>query len=232
MDPMGDLRDLISAGLVEDIRQVEEAAVLWREISAQAEAINKAGFGNLFGRLQPILERYAVLATCRLFEPESDRYPLKSIPATLNHFRYNADYLQIRNRGFIMEKLVGFGHEPSEFEGIPDPWINQLVRKEFADRLPNADDPKANDLSGALHNLKTVRDKFSEHSESVQQLDDPKAKDMNLLLDFARDFVGTIGKGYLDIDYVFADGDSIFRIDAERTANTLRQLLSKAGVQY
>ncbi|MFO8100649.1 MAG: hypothetical protein R6U37_00555 [Dehalococcoidia bacterium] len=231
MDPMGDLRELIVGGLVENIRQVEESRVLWQEISAHAEAINEAGFGNMFGRLQPILARYTVLATCRLYEPESDKYPLKSIPATLNHIRYNADYLQIQNKEFIIEKLISFGHDRSEFEGIPDPWINQLVRKEFADRLPGQNAPEENEISGALHHLKTVRDEFSEHSESVQRLDGARDASMNLLLAFAEDFVGTIGKGYLDIDYVFGDGDSIFRIDAERTTSTLQQLLRAAGIQ-
>ncbi len=231
MDPMGDLKDLISGGLVESIRQIEEASVLWQETGTHANAINEAGFGNLFGRLQPILQRYAILAACRLFEVESDnKYPLKSIPSAINHLRCNADYLQIQNKEFVIERLVKFGHERSEFEGIPDPWINQLVRKEFADRLPKADEPESNDLSGALHNLKLERDKFSAHSESVQRIDSLRNNDLNLLLGFARDFVGTIGKGYLNIDYVFADGDSIFRIDATRTTNVLRQLLGKAGI--
>ncbi len=232
MDPINDLKDLISSGLVESIRQIEEASVLWQEIGAHATAINEAECGHLFGRLQPILERYAILATCRLFDTENDnKYPLKSIPATLNHFRYNGDYLKIQNRELVIEKLVSFGHEKSEFEGIPDPWINQMVRKEFADRLPDSDDPEANDLSGALHNLKLGRDKFIGHSESAQQIDEMRTADMKLLLAFAKDFVGIIGKGYLNIEYVFADGDSIFRIDAERTVDVLRQLLSKAKIQ-
>ncbi len=231
-EPMVELKEIVVDGLVENIRQAGESMALRAEIGQNALNINEARLGHLFGRMQRIMGRYAVLAACRLFEPETDSYPLSSIPIALNHFRFNSDYLQIQNKEFVISKLIGFGHEASEFEGIPDPWINQLVRKEFADSLPDANQPESSDLSMALHNLKTVRDKFPPHSETVQESDDwgDTDTDINLLLRFAKDFVGTVGKGYLDIDYAIDDDNSIFEINSSRTVDTMKQLLIRAEI--
>ncbi len=233
MDPMGDLKDIIVGGLVEDIRQVEESVALNREIRVGAKDINGAALGPLFSRLQIIMGRHAITSTIHLFDPPEDNYPSRSIPVALNHMRFTADYLKIENRDFVIKKLIGFRHEESQFEGIPEPWINQLVRKEFADRLPDAGQPDSNELSKALDSLKSVRDRIISHSEEVIETDEWQSseKDITLLMEYARDFVATISKGYLNIDYVLSDGDTIFRIDADRTTEMLKRLLKKAGVQ-
>ena len=233
MDPMGDLKDIVIGGLIEDIRQIEEAVAIRREIRAKAVVINEAAMGSLFSRLQMILGRHAVVSAVHLFDPPDDTHHSRRIPAALNQMRFTADYLKIENREFVIAKLIGFGHNENEFEGIPDPWITQLLRKEFADRLPDAGQPGSNELSVALDSLSNARDKSIAHSEEVQTSDEWETSEKNIimLLEYARDFTGTIGKVYLNTDFITADGDSIFRIDAERTTNILKQLLSKAGIQ-
>lgn len=144
-------------------------------------------------RLPAIARRYRALDTCRLFDPEHPDYPTRSIPAALNYLRFHADYLRIKNREAIIGKLRGFGHEPGEFEGIPDPWVTQLLRKEFADRLPRENHPNAPELSTALHTLRSLCDKFPLQPSDQAAME----KAFETLHAYARDFVQTIRLGYL-----------------------------------
>ncbi len=232
MDAVNDLRNLLHGGLAEDIRQIEESLILLQEIRASANGINASELGPLFGRLELICGRHAVITTIRLFEPPDDRYPSRSIPTILNHMRFTADYLTIDNRGFILERLINFGHETGQFEGIPDQWITQLVRKEFHDRLPNANEPELNELSRALDSLNRLKDKPVAHSEEVQSDDEWKAntREIRTLLDYATDFAITLGKGYLNQNYVIDKDTSIFQLDADRTMEIMKKLLIIAGI--
>ena len=229
MDPVNDLKNLINGGLVEDIRQIEESLALQQQILSQADRINKAEFGPLFGRLQLILGRCAVTTAIRLFEPPDDNYPSRSIPTILNHMRFTADYLNIVDRNVIIERLIGFGHEQQQFEGIPDPWITQLIRKEFHDHLPAGGDAAANELSQSLDTLNRLKDKFIDHCEVAQSDNEWKSceQHIRLLLEYATDFVMTIGKGYLNQDYLLDGNISIFGLDTDRTTETMKKLLGK-----
>jgi len=232
MDPVNDLKRLVSEGLVEDIRQIEESLVLQQQIRNSAEGINRADLGPLFGRFQPVLARYAVIASVRLFDPPDDQYPSRSIPTILNHMRFTADYLNIVHRESIIERLISFGHERQQFEGIPDQWITQLVRKEFHDHLPLRADPDSGELSDALDALHSLKDKPIAHSEEVQIDDEWKNCDqpIRLLCDYAIDFAVTVGKGYLNQDYRLDGSTSIFRLDADRTLEMMKMLMGKIGI--
>lgn len=232
MDPVNDLQRLITGGLVEDIRQIEESLVLQQQIYEYAEKINQADLGPLFGRLQLILSKYSLIATIRLFDLPDDRYPSRSIPAILNHMRFTADYLNIVDREYIINRLIGFGHEKEQFEGIADPWITQLVRKEFSDHLPNAGEPEANELSGALHFLNNLKNRPIAHREEVQSDKEWKAHEnhIRLLCGFATDFVITIGKGYLNQDYLLDGNVSTFQLDVDRTMDIMKRLLEKTCI--
>lgn len=144
-------------------------------------------------QLRPIARRYLALDTCRLFDPEHPDYPTRSIPAALNYLRFHADYLEIGNRPAIIQKLVGFGHEPKEFEGIPDPWVTQLLRQEFADRLPRELHPDSSDLSAALHTLRSLCDTFPLNPSAQAAIE----RAAGPLLVYAADFVNTLRQGYL-----------------------------------
>lgn len=143
--------------------------------------------------LPAILNRYVILDTCRLFEPEHPEHPTRSIPAALNYLRFHADYLEITGRAAVIERLVRFGHDPAQFEGIPAPWITQLLRKEFADRLPRENAPASEGLSAALRTLHSLRDRSAldrSDQSAVEQA-------VTALLAYAADFVETIRRGYL-----------------------------------
>ena len=223
-DPMGELREIVIGGLANNILQTEEALILRTKITANATQIDKSGSGHLFGRLQAILGRFAILSVCRLFEKESDSYPLQSIPIALNHLRFNAEYLKIENKEFTIKKLITFGHEKNQFEGIPDPWITQLVRKEFADRLPVPGNPESGELSSAMDALKTINDKPMATIVTVQKSDDmtPAETKIRILLEFAKEFVETIGKGYLNTSPEWTTA---------KTSEEIARLLSQAGIK-
>ncbi|MFO8010662.1 MAG: hypothetical protein R6U89_07610 [Dehalococcoidia bacterium] len=229
-DPVEELQSMID-GMVNNIGQAEGSIALWKEISSNANAINENGYGQLFGRLQAMLGKHAIITICRLFEPPDDRYELLSLPVVLHHMRFTAEYLTIRNRELIIDKMVQLGHDASQFESIPDPWITQLVRKEFEDRLPDTHGPESNELSNALHKLKLARDKGIVYNELVHEssfiVDET---DIGLLLGFAKDFLATIGHGYLDIAYKFDDGKYPLDSEAQTVSLSLRRLLSKAGI--
>ena len=198
-----DLDDILVKGLAENICQAEEALAICAGLGENAAAVLESGNRQLFSRIRIMLERYAIMAVTRLLEPDEDGFHSISIPVALNYMRFHADYLEINDREFIFKKLINFGHEAKEFEGIPDPWITQLVRKEFADRMPNANDPDNDDLSRALYNLKNVRDTFITDVVTEKELEEIEKSERNIktLLIYARDFIGTIGQGYLGVAF-------------------------------
>ncbi len=222
-DNKKDLNDIVVVGLAESIRRAEEVMALREQISANAAINSGAEFGHLFDRLQSMLGQYAILLVTRIFEPEEDGFQSTSIPVALNNMRFNADYLEIHDRDFVLKKLISFGHEEKEFEGIPTPWITQLVRKEFADRLPDLKDPDANDLSRALYNLKQMRDVSASDSATGQEGLNIEESDRSIktLLMYARDFVDTIGRGYLGVN---------LEIDTKTIESQLKQLFQQAGI--
>ncbi len=229
-DPAQELQSMIN-GMVNNIGQAEDSIAIWKEISSNVTAINENGYGQLFGRLRAMLGKHAIITICRLFEPPDDRYELLSLPIALHHMRLTAEYLTIGNRELIIDKMVQLGHDAGQFEGIPDPWITQLVRKEFGDRLPDTRRPETNELSNALHKLKLARDKGIAHDDLVHDssliVDET---DIRLPLDFVRDFLVTIGHGYLNIAYKFDDGTYPLDSEAQTVSLSLRRLLSKAGI--
>lgn len=143
--------------------------------------------------LPTILNRYLILDTLRLFEPEHPEYPTRSLPAALNYLRFHADYLEITGREAVTERLARFGHDPAQFEGIPDPWITQLLLKEFADRLPRENAPVPEGLSAALRTLHSLRDRSALERSDQSAVEQAVAA----LLAYAADFVETLRRGYL-----------------------------------
>lgn len=218
-----DLNDIVVGGLADSIRRAEEVMALRVQISANDAIASGAEFGHLFDRLQVILGQYAILMVTRIFEPEEDGFQSTSIPVALNNMRFNADYLEIHDRDFILKKLISFGHEEKEFDGIPTPWITQLVRKEFADRLPDVRDPDSNDLSRALFSLKQKRDISDGDSNIGQEGFNTEEADRNLktLLMYARDFADTIGRGYLGVSLEY---------NTKSIESQLQQLFRQAGL--
>lgn len=206
-EPQRELRDIVVNGIAESIRQIEAAIFLRRTIASNALSVNEAGFGALFGRCQAILGRYVILATPRLFEPADEGYPARTIPVALNYIRFHADYLEFTNRQPVIDKLIACGHEPSIFEGVPDPWLTQLLRKEFSDRMPDVKSPDKNELSKTLFLLLGLQDETGPAPESVIEADYVTEVETGVrsLLDQAREFVQVIAEGYLGREIALTD---------------------------
>jgi hypothetical protein len=85
---------------------------------------------------------------------------------------------------------------------------------------------------GVLDVLRQSRDKVIAHNESVEKaaLQMPTWGEATSLVNYAKDFVTTIGFGYLSI--AFGRGSDDFRLtnDARRTSNSLRRLLKEASL--
>jgi len=225
-DPLEELAELVTSGLAANIRQIEEAVALHRKIGALNSENSASAFMPLFSRLRILLSKFSVITTIHLFDPPNDDYPCHSIPTILNHMRYTADYLPVANRDYVIERLMELGHPKDQFEGIPDPWITQLVRKEFKDRLPISGNSDSNELSNALESLIRVRDTIVSEAADWKS----REKDIAVLLEYAKYFASIIGKGYLNNDYLLEDGTSIFLADANQSTDMITRLLNKAGI--
>ncbi len=173
------------------IRGLEETISLC-EAARRLLASRGNGEGTLPDGLPVILERYIITESGLLFEPEHPEYPTRSIPAALNYLRFHADYLKIEHPEAVIERLIRFGHEPKQFEGIPDPWITQLLRKEFAERLPRENAPDAGELSAALHTVRLLRGKFPIDPSDRAEI----GRATEVLLAYAGDFTRTVRQGY------------------------------------
>ncbi|MCP4614358.1 MAG: hypothetical protein GY845_37210 [Planctomycetes bacterium] len=89
--------------------------------------------------------------------------------------------------------------------------------------MPNADDPDSDDLSKALGSLKSMRDTFVTDAVTEQEQEEIEKTErhMKTLLIYARDFIVTIGQGYLGV--VFESNPNILQ-------NEMTQLLNRIGV--
>jgi len=232
MTPRGKLKDIISRGLVIDIFQTEQAIALDWEIGSHAEEINKATFGDLFGSLQWILGRHAILAVSRLFELPNARYLIRSIPTAIKLLKLHADDLPIKKKPFVIGKLVQFGHRDNQLNRLSDTEITKLIVKEFSESLPSTAQASLNDLSRALNALKAARDKSIAHNEAIQVSEIPKATyaEIDRLIDYAKKFVGVVGFGYLGVHYESNNGEYVLRSNAERASMALKRLLTISGV--
>jgi len=66
-------------GIVADLFAAEQAYALLKQIGQNANAINQANFGALFGPLQSVLSNACFLSVAKLFEKPSKNYPTRSI---------------------------------------------------------------------------------------------------------------------------------------------------------
>ena len=227
-DAKNRLSDLLSKGLAIDIFLAEQALAIEEVIGKNAEAINKANFGRVFGPIQTVLVRDAILATCRLFEPEK-QFPLRSIPAAIKLLDAQIANLQIEQRHYVVDWLVKQGYEQFKLAQLGDRAMTQLLLQTFSERLPQGE---SSDLTKAWKALKTRRDKVLAHHEVVEASALPQATyaDLDKLLDYAKDFVSVIGMGYLSTAFSVMYKKERLSSDAGVVGRGLRRLLRKTGI--
>lgn len=81
--------DKFYSGILKDVYSAILSLSLVYAIGKNADSISESGFGHLFGVLQDKLLNDARLCICRIFEKESKKHHLHSIPAALEFLKKN-----------------------------------------------------------------------------------------------------------------------------------------------
>ena len=89
-------------GIVADLFAAEQAYALLKQIGQNANAINQANFGALFGPLQSVLSNACFLSVAKLFEKPSKNYPTRSIRSVLELLERSSNELVIEQRIAVM----------------------------------------------------------------------------------------------------------------------------------
>jgi hypothetical protein len=230
--PAHTLDDILSNGIHIDLHRAEQCFALRTIIAEHAEGINGASFGDLFGNLQQILYQFAVLSVAKVFERPGSQYPLRSIPAALAHMNEYAADLAIWNPHDVIKGLVTFGHIEGELNRLSHAELTRTLCAEYNHRLPQADKSATDEPSKTLYAIKTARDKFISHNEAINLDNFPEVnfEEVTNLIQFALEFLRTIGRGYLTITYSGTVGEFLKTTDAAAASRGLERLLKTLGI--
>ena len=230
MDPRETLRAIVADGIVMDLYHAHEASSLDLFIGEHAEAINHATFGAFFGNVQLIAGRYQVLSVARMFEAPSRWYTLRSIPTALKVLRKHGVDIPIEQRPGLEDELIRLGADSRTLKKLTDSELTRFVTEFFEERLNSLRVPDR-DGKEVLKDLKTVRDKLLSHHEHIEStaIRRPTYAELDVLLQFAREFVGAIGFGYFTIAYTDDSGTYGLDSDATRSTRCLGRILKRLG---
>jgi len=225
------LRDYLLNGLATEIFWADQAYALAEEISRHAEQVNAANFGELFGWLQLALSDRHTLAIVKIFDP-AKQYPTRSIPGTLNLLDSNAELWRVRERRRLHQVLIEAGLDNSRVEDMSTAELTRAVVARFRNTLPDPNRVGSDNLSLSLNILRRSRDKTIAHNEAMESsaLQIPTWGEANSLAKYAKEFVATVGTGYLGL--IIGKGSDNYRLTdaSRRTSLALRRLLKAAGI--
>lgn len=221
----------VDGGVARDLYHAMEVLYLDEFIGREASRLNAATFGQFFGSLQPVLGRFLVLQVARLFEFESPRYRINTIPAAIAVLRDHSDQLVVRERPNLIRRIARPGVPAENLEPLLDPDLTRFVADHFDQQIsgPNSE---GRDNAEALRKLRTVRDKWVVHPEAIRLEDLPRSTfaDIDRLLELAKRFVAAVGIGYLGASYDNDEGRFFLSGEAKRSTICLRRLLKEAKV--
>lgn len=225
------LQDYVRDGIAAEIFRADQAYSLAEEIGKYAEQINAANFGELFGSLQIILSDRHTLSVVKIFDPARN-YPTRSIPGTLAILQSEAESWTVPEPRRLRQVLIDARLDSSNVERMNNIELTHAVVGHFRDTLPDPKRLNPDNLSLSLHALRQSRDKTIAHNEaiSLSSLQTPTWGDATSLLNYAKQFVSTIGLGYLGLHFGESSDNYILTHDARRTSNGLRRLLRTAGI--
>jgi len=217
------LNDYLLNGIAAEIFWAEEAYALAETIGQHSQAIHAAGFTSLFGSLQTILSDRQTLAVTKMFD-RPNRYPTRSIPATLQFLETHAKLWRVPQWHVLHETLIEAGATSTS--------VVQLNTVELTHAIVNHYEGTLTQLSPALIGLRQSRDKTIAHNEAIERsaLQSPTWGAALSLVAYAKDFVSTIGFGYLSTFFGKGTGDYYLTHDARRTSVELQRLLEAANI--
>jgi hypothetical protein len=206
-------------GIGAQVLGADRAYELAKEISKCRAQINEAGFGELFGTLQVILSDRQTLEATKLLDPEKN-YLTRSIPGTLALLKRYASLWRIPQRRNLIEALAQGGSEDTHLDQLSNENLTYAVVEHYKTNLPDA--PR----------LLQSRDKVIAHNEHItgSALETPTWGDATRVITYAKDFVITIGCGYLSQMWGSDSSDYILQNSAQRPAVALARLLRTVGI--
>jgi len=233
------LKDIIQQGVAVDLFHADEVLSLDMFVGQHADAINKATFGEFFGRLQVILARNLILHVARIYEKPKEPtkrnptpFPIRSIPSAIKILKEHGDDLAVERKDGLIAALAKCGAPSDDMGKLSDQDLTNYLVSFFERRYSGAH-PDGIANSRALEALKTLRDKVVAHPEAIRLKDIPKPlyQEIEDLVELAHAFVAAVGCGYLSILYGAADdGHYPMADDAKRSTTSLKRLLQTAGV--
>ena len=226
------LRNYLQYGLVTEILWADEAYALNGEIITHAKQINTHGFGELFASLQTMISDRQTLSITKMFDPVGGRYPTRSIPATLELLERHDTLWQVPNRQRIHDTLIESGADSTHLEQISNAELTRNVVVHFRDTLPNPLSATPDRLSLTLRALREARDKLIAHNEAIERtaIQESMWEETVALVNYAKNFVATIGWGYLG-EFYGENSDNFWATStAKSTSISLRRLLRAAAL--
>jgi hypothetical protein len=218
------LRDYLLDGIAAEIFWADEACALAEEIGKHVEQINAAGFGDLFGSLQTTLSDRQTLSVTKMFDSPSRKYPTRSIPATLTFLEEHAELWKVPQRQVVHQALIEAGADSVHVKHLSTVELTHATVDHYRAALAKVSIP--------LEALRQSRDKIIAHNEAIERstLQRPTWGGTVSLVDYAKDFVSTIGFGYLSTHFGQGRSDYYLTHQARRTSRSLRRLLEAAKI--
>ena len=217
--------------LVIEVLRADQSYHLMTEIGHVAADINAKNYGELFEFIQSTLSDRFTLALSKIFDKVDRRYPTQTVSSVLSLLETEGNALPVRQPIVVLRAVrswpdSGLPSHPSDQE------ITHCIIRHYRHSMPSLDTVAGCDLGRALDALKANRDKKVAHSEAIQSSELPKTTWTAAynLLQWAKDFIGTLGWAYLSVAYTDDSGNYFLESDAMRVAAALKRLLSAAGV--
>jgi hypothetical protein len=230
--PREELEEYVRA-LATHVLMADRAYAVLRVIGENARRINEQNLGNLFGYFQIVLADHFGLALTKLFERGSSRNRVRSLPTVLDLLERHAETLNVSAGPRLWASLQALGTVPVRSQSCAA--VTGTIIETYRRVMPDAVKSDTCGLSLALKAWRARRDKRTAHDEAVSTTELPSTTwgESQRLLDFAKEFVGTVGWTYLSTAYVGKFGDDdvyLLAVDAERDAMALRRLFVAANI--
>jgi AbiU2 len=225
------LKNYLMEGIADDLFAAEQTYALLKQIGQNADGINQAKFGALFGPLQVVLSNAFFLSVAKLFEKPNRKYPTRSIPSVLQLLERSSHELLIEERMAVMRRLAAAGMTIESVEKTPDSEITLRIVQFYTASLPSIELATWCEMSKSLSALVTRRDKVVAHNEMIDRSTLPQTSwaDIERLMSYAKGFIDVVGIGYISMCFAGDDGHYFLTQDARVASHVLSKLLIKAG---
>jgi hypothetical protein len=226
------IKSYFMEGIVADLFGAEQTYALLKQIGQNANAINQANFGALFGPLQSVLSNAFFLSVAKLFEKPSKKYPTRSIPSVLQLLERSSHELLIEQRIAVMRRLAAAGMNTESLAEMPDSAITSTIVQFYTASLPSTELATWCEMSKSLHAVVIRRDKVVAHNEMIDRCTLPQTSwaEIEQLMSYAKELIEVVGVGYISMCFAADDGHYFLSQDARVASHVLSKLLIKAGV--